>query len=364
MARFTPQQARVARIIAQEARKEGIKDPAVLIAAAMEESSLRPGAHGDTSLGGTGSWGLFQLYTGGGMGTGIPVSKLTNPAFNAGLIARAWAQKGGRTASGPGAILRYFQQVGRGANNQAAYKRALPYYEAAKQLLASPGASVPTSAPGTPARAVAAPPVPAQAGVPFNMAAAQKILAANTRDTLAGRIPPAIRFQQLANLVSAARQSLPVGAATPENTAPAKPASRQMGLGPVGGAVYGGVLGKKGNIIGTPYSGTHTLGNWESDDAVDISVPIGTPIYAPKPGVIGNQFGSLGSSGRFQGIRVHLQIPGNELYYAHLSKTAPGIKPGVHVKAGQLIGYTGSANGVAHLHLGIRSGDPRKVLGL
>lgn len=119
-------------------------------------------------------------------------------------------------------------------------------------------------------------------------------------------------------------------------------------------------------IIGEPYQGTHAVAfnekggsnNWESEDAVDIALPKGTPIYAPTSGVIGSQIGSLGSGGRFAGLRVHLVGDGNELYFAHLSKLA--VKAGQHVQAGQVIGYSGEADGVAHLHLASKNGDPGK----
>jgi len=120
---------------------------------------------------------------------------------------------------------------------------------------------------------------------------------------------------------------------------------------------FGGIP-VRGKIIGTPYSGTHTLGNWESDNAVDVSVPIGTPIRAPFSGTIGSQFGSLGEGGRFAGLRMHVVGRGNEAYLAHLSKMAPGIKPGARVRAGQIVGYSGEANGVPHLHFGLERGNP------
>jgi murein DD-endopeptidase MepM/ murein hydrolase activator NlpD len=34
------------------------------------------------------------------------------------------------------------------------------------------------------------------------------------------------------------------------------------------------------------------------------------------------------------------------------------VKPGQQVKAGQLLGYSGVANGVAHLHYAVESGSP------
>jgi hypothetical protein len=113
-----------------------------------------------------------------------------------------------------------------------------------------------------------------------------------------------------------------------------------------------------GTVIGEPYQGTHAKAfnqsggsdNWESENAVDIAVPVGTPIYATQSGTIGPQFGSLGEGGRFAGLRLHLNGATWSAYYAHLSRFAAGIRPGVTVQAGELLGYSGSANGVAHLH--------------
>jgi len=112
-------------------------------------------------------------------------------------------------------------------------------------------------------------------------------------------------------------------------------------------------------IIGSPYSGTHTVGNWESDNAFDLAMPVGSPVYAVASGTIGPQFGLLGSKDpRFAGQRLHLNSPAGEFYYAHLSAFAPGIKPGTRVSAGQLLGYSGEANGVAHLHFAANRTNP------
>jgi murein DD-endopeptidase MepM/ murein hydrolase activator NlpD len=156
----------------------------------------------------------------------------------------------------------------------------------------------------------------------------------------------------------------------PEPDIPGLSRSDVAALGGAGQKAWGRSLNGRsdavvlGKIIGVPHQGTHTLGNWESDNAIDIALPKGTPIYAPASGTIGSQFGSLGKGGRFAGLRLHLISPGNEFYLAHLSRFAPGIQPGARVKAGQLIGYSGVANGVEHLHIGARKGDPRKALGL
>lgn len=120
-------------------------------------------------------------------------------------------------------------------------------------------------------------------------------------------------------------------------------------------------LAKKGAIIGSPYSGTHTLGNWQSDNAIDIAAPVGTPVYAVADGVIGPKIGPLGSKNpRFAGDRVYLQFGDNQAYYGHLSKLV--VKAGEHVTDGQLLGYSGEANGVAHLHFSVKNGSPGDVV--
>jgi murein DD-endopeptidase MepM/ murein hydrolase activator NlpD len=136
---------------------------------------------------------------------------------------------------------------------------------------------------------------------------------------------------------------------------------QDSGFGNPGSASVGYPLGVHGKIIGTPHSGTHNLGNWQSDNAVDIAVPIGTPVYAVSDGVIGSRIGSLGKGGRFAGLRVTLQGRNDSYYYAHLSKLR--VKAGQRVRAGQLLGYSGSANGVAHLHFGVENGNVQAMVG-
>lgn len=122
--------------------------------------------------------------------------------------------------------------------------------------------------------------------------------------------------------------------------------------------------------IGVPYQGTHSTAfnkkdgsdNWESENAVDLPTPKGTPVYAVTSGVIGPQIGSLGSNeARMAGLRLHLVTQNNEYYYAHLSKLV--VTAGETVQAGQLLGYSGVANGVAHLHFAAKTGDPRSAFG-
>lgn len=139
----------------------------------------------------------------------------------------------------------------------------------------------------------------------------------------------------------------------------------QRGFAPTRRFVY--PAKKTGHLIGFPGQGTHSFvsppDNWESDNAIDIALPFGTALVAVADGQIGPQFGALNSADpRFLGLRCHLITASNEFYYAHLSKFAGGIKPGAHVKQGRVIGFSGAANGVNHLHIACEHGNPVSLL--
>jgi hypothetical protein len=78
--------------------------------------------------------------------------------------------------------------------------------------------------------------------------------------------------------------------------------------------------------------------------------------------VIGPQIGPLDSTDpRMVGLRVHLNTPGVQFYYAHLSEL--DVVPGQYVQAGQQIGLSGEANGAAHLHFAQDVGNPAETVG-
>lgn len=116
----------------------------------------------------------------------------------------------------------------------------------------------------------------------------------------------------------------------------------------------------KVTLIGQPGGGTHSWtdppNNWQSDNAWDFAFPFGTPLVAVADGVIGEKIGPISSDpkSRFGGLRCYLKTADNEFYYAHLSKFAPETKAAAHVKQGDVIGLSGAASGVNHLHLGMR----------
>ena len=85
---------------------------------------------------------------------------------------------------------------------------------------------------------------------------------------------------------------------------------------------------------------------------VDLAARSGTPIYAAGAGVI-EKAQWVSGYGRVISIK---HVNGFETAYAHQSKFASGIKPGVRVKQGQLIGYVGSTGNSTgpHLHFEIK----------
>jgi murein DD-endopeptidase MepM/ murein hydrolase activator NlpD len=120
-----------------------------------------------------------------------------------------------------------------------------------------------------------------------------------------------------------------------------------------------GLVRGTGAVIGTPGSGTHTMGNWQSDRAIDVSVPRGTPVYTPASGRV-VKVKRAPEGGRISGssITVRKADGTNEYFFTHLSDV--NVKPGQRVKKGQQIGRSGVAVGVPHLHFGQKRGDPRK----
>jgi len=87
---------------------------------------------------------------------------------------------------------------------------------------------------------------------------------------------------------------------------------------------------------------------------VDYRAPIGAPVVAVSDGAV--TFAGW-TSGGGRTVRVH-HASGYESAYLHLSAFGPGIRAGVHVSQGQLIGkvgMTGLATG-PHLHYELRRG--------
>jgi murein DD-endopeptidase MepM/ murein hydrolase activator NlpD len=92
-------------------------------------------------------------------------------------------------------------------------------------------------------------------------------------------------------------------------------------------------------------------GNWHHGD--DIFAQLGAPILACADGIVFSVgWNDIG------GNRLWLRdAQGNQFYYAHLSAFSPLAKDGLHVKAGQVLGFVGNTGDAAgtppHLHFEI-----------
>ena len=100
------------------------------------------------------------------------------------------------------------------------------------------------------------------------------------------------------------------------------------------------------------------LQTWRAHKGVDFAAPTGTPVRAAGSGrviVAGTQGG--------YGKVVMLQHGGSySTVYAHLSRFAAGIKTGVHVEQGEVIGYVGQTGWATgpHLHYEFRIDNVQK----
>ena len=90
------------------------------------------------------------------------------------------------------------------------------------------------------------------------------------------------------------------------------------------------------------------LGYLKMHTGIDWAAPNGTPIYASGNGVV-EKSGWESGYGKYVRLR---HTNGYETAYGHMSGFARGIKPGVRVRQGQVIGYVGSTglSTGAHLH--------------
>ncbi|MDP5278384.1 M23 family metallopeptidase [Sphingomonas sp. DG1-23] len=94
--------------------------------------------------------------------------------------------------------------------------------------------------------------------------------------------------------------------------------------------------------------------------ATDIMAPGGTPVIAAAPGMVEKLFYSQGGGG----ITLYVRSPDRQwsYYYAHLQRYAPGVAEGMHVKAGDLLGFVGDTGnagaGNYHLHFALAHMHP------
>lgn len=136
---------------------------------------------------------------------------------------------------------------------------------------------------------------------------------------------------------------------------------------PAGGGGQPASVGYPLAIRGTNGGGAEAhkaraMGDWQSDNAMDIDVPIGTSEFAVDDGVIARVGGYYNDgSGQTEGLKFTLITADNEWFYQHSSVRF--VHEGQRVKKGDLLAKTGAGNGVPHLHIGCKNGDPETLLG-
>jgi murein DD-endopeptidase MepM/ murein hydrolase activator NlpD len=89
------------------------------------------------------------------------------------------------------------------------------------------------------------------------------------------------------------------------------------------------------------------LNTRKAHTGVDWAAPIGTPILAAGSGVI-EEAGLKGQYGNYIRIR---HANGYQTAYAHMSRFAPGVQPGVKVRQNQVIGFSGNTGFSTGPHL-------------
>jgi len=155
----------------------------------------------------------------------------------------------------------------------------------------------------------------------------------------------------------------------------AAPAATVSAVAPESGESGGARRSEGGSLLLVPVSGvrtedlvdtyTHARSEGRSHDAIDIAAPHGTPVVAVTEGTVLKLF--LSDQG---GITLYqLDLDQRTLYYyAHLDRYAPGIREGMRLRRGDLIGYVGdtgnSGAGNYHLHFEISTtADPAQYWG-
>jgi len=89
-------------------------------------------------------------------------------------------------------------------------------------------------------------------------------------------------------------------------------------------------------------------------NAIDILAPRGTPVLATVDGVVAKIFES-----KQGGLTVYVADPRKEWihYFAHLDRYAPGLREGMQIRQGELVGYVGVTGnappGTPHLHFSL-----------
>ena len=123
--------------------------------------------------------------------------------------------------------------------------------------------------------------------------------------------------------------------------------------------------------ISQGFQGERTHSTPDSEFAIDIVMPVGTPILAARDGTVMDveeDFNRGGSDrGKFVDKANHVRIlhdDGTMALYAHLDLASVGVRPGARIRAGQQIarsGNTGFSSG-PHLHFAVQQNTGMQLI--
>jgi len=114
--------------------------------------------------------------------------------------------------------------------------------------------------------------------------------------------------------------------------------------------------------ISQAFGGSFSHTDGQNKYAVDIVMPVGTPVYAARSGIVleaEDDFFKGGTNKAYSSEANNIRIlhdDGSMAVYAHLELEKTQVYPGLAVMAGQLIGYSGNTGFTSgpHLHFSVQ----------
>jgi murein DD-endopeptidase MepM/ murein hydrolase activator NlpD len=114
--------------------------------------------------------------------------------------------------------------------------------------------------------------------------------------------------------------------------------------------------------ISQGFNGSFSHTDEQNKYAVDIAMPVGTPVYAARAGMVmevDDDFFKSGTNADYSSEANNIRILHNDgamSVYAHLELEKAQVYPGLTVAAGQLIGYSGNTgfSSGPHLHFAVQ----------
>jgi len=124
-------------------------------------------------------------------------------------------------------------------------------------------------------------------------------------------------------------------------------------------------------VVGQAFGGSFSHSKPDSHYAVDIGMPVGTPIHAAREGIVmdvARWFSGAGTNIEYDGPRANyvrmLHDDGSMAVYAHLDYEGVIVLPGQRVRRGQQIGRSGNTGFSTgpHLHFAIQLNRNMKLV--